>query len=890
LRGIGTGVMKKVVLMAAAGSAAAALIAFAPLRRSLREPRAGEAVPSRPSVVLLLVEATGPGTRGGERRVSTPNLDRLAARGRRFDAAYAQYPRSGASRTSLLTGWRPEKTGVWGDPEGRVDGATPLQEHFRANGYFTARVGPVFHGPGEAEFRWDAADAPRPGTPTATRAAAVLAQAREPFFIAVALGSAPAPVPSRAAGRPTLAEAAADLPAIAVAPLEPLARPGGTARVRRLSDPDRKASMAAEDARLTALDAQVGMVLAALDRRDIADRTVVVLAGDRAAPTGGHGAVGRSDLLFDETLHVPLVIAGPGVTSPGAPAAGFVELVDVYPTLVELSGLPTVGGLDGLSLVPLLADPARSVRTAAFSSVGREAGQVGRSLRTARYRYTEWPDGSEELYDHKDDPREFTNLAQRKEHASTVAEMRRLLAAREKAAAPASSGPSAGYGRRLNVLLILVDDLNTHVGAYGYPVATPNIDRLAARGRRFDRAYAQVAMCSPSRSSLLSGWRPERTDIWNNLTPVRQHLQGARPLQEHFRASGYFAGRVGKIYEGAMSDQFDWDFDDEATPTGDEPRRDDDSVKGAWWAATSNDDAHEPDGARARRLARLIEERKGGPFFLAAGFSKPHLKWVAPKRYFDMYPPASVRVVAEPADDLQDIPAIAIKNRPQERPRVVLAGREPPGMNDDPRFRGEAIAAYHACVSFVDAQVGVLMDTLDRLGLWDNTVVVLVGDHGFHLGEHRGLWRKDTLFEETLRTPLIIAAPQVRQPGQPAMAEVELLDVYPTVVELAGVPRVRGLDGASLVPLLEDPDRRLRNGALSFRKAKAPPLGVSVRTARYRYTEWPDGSQELYDHGSDPGETRNIVRDPAAAAALEELRALRAAGPSPPVRAEETSE
>jgi uncharacterized sulfatase len=167
---------------------------------------------------------------------------------------------------------------------------------------------------------------------------------------------------------------------------------------------------------------------------------------------------------------------------------------------------------------------------------------------------------------------------------------------------------------------------------------------------------------------------------------------------------------------------------------------------------------------------------------------------------------------------------------------------------------------------------------------------VLVGDHGFHLGEHRGLWRKDTLFEETLRTPLIIAAPQVRQPGRPAMAEVELLDVYPTVVELAGVPRVRGLDGASLVPLLEDPDRRLRNGALSFRKAKAPPLGVSVRTARYRYTEWPDGSQELYDHGSDPGETRNIVRDPAAAAALEELRALRAAGPSPPVRAEETSE
>jgi iduronate 2-sulfatase len=436
-----------------------------------------------------------------------------------------------------------------------------------------------------------------------------------------------------------------------------------------------------------------------------------------------------------------------------------------------------------------------------------------------------------------------------------------------------------GPRRRLNVLLILVDDLNVHIGAYGHDVKTPNIDRLAARGRRFDRAYAQVAMCSPSRSSLLSGWRPERTDIWNNLTPVRQHLSGARPLQEHFRAQGYFAGRVGKIYEGAMSDQFDWDSDDELVAPSAEGRRDDDSVRGAWWVQTSNDDAHEPDGERARRMARLIEERKGGPFFLAVGFSKPHLKWVAPKRYFDLYPPDSIRVLPQPADDLADIPAIAIKNRPQERPGVPLAGREPPGLIDDPKFRRQATAAYHASVSFVDAQVGVLMDALDRLKLWDSTVVVLLGDHGFHLGEHRGLWRKDTLFEETVRTPLIVAAPQVQQPGAAALAEVELLDLYPTIVELAGVPRVAGVDGKSLVPLLRDPSQRVRTGALSFRRAKAPLLAVSVRTARYRYTQWPDGSEEIYDHGADPGETRNLAGDPAATGPLRQLRALRAAGP-----------
>jgi uncharacterized sulfatase len=386
-------------------------------------------------------------------------------------------------------------------------------------------------------------------------------------------------------------------------------------------------------------------------------------------------------------------------------------------------------------------------------------------------------------------------------------------------------------------------------------------------------------MCSPSRSSLLSGWRPERTDIWNNLTPVGQHLQGARPLQEYFHARGYFTGRVGKIYEGAMSDQFAWDFDDEAAAPAEEARRDDDSVKGAWWVATSNDDAHEPDGARARRLARLIEEHKDRPFFLAAGFSKPHLKWVAPRRYFDLYPPDKVRFPAEPADDLADIPAIAIKNRPQERPGVPLAGREPPGLIADPRFRREAIAAYHACVSFADAQVGVLMETLDRLALWDTTVVVLLGDHGFHLGEHHGMFRKDTLFEEALRTPLVIAAPQVQSRGAAAGAPVELLDLYPTLLELAGLPRGAGLDGVSLVPLLRDPAaRRARSGALSFRKAKAPALAVSVRTTRYRYTEWPDGSEELYDHRSDPGETRNLARDPGSAAALAELRALRAAG------------
>jgi uncharacterized sulfatase len=182
-------------------------------------------------------------------------------------------------------------------------------------------------------------------------------------------------------------------------------------------------------------------------------------------------------------------------------------------------------------------------------------------------------------------------------------------------------------------------------------------------------------------------------------------------------------------------------------------------------------------------------------------------------------------------------------------------------------------------VTFVDAQLGVLLDTMDREKLWDRTVVVLVGDHGFHLGEHRGLWRKDTLFEEALRTPLVIAAPDVRRAGEAAAAPVELLDLYPTLLDLAGLPPLGGLDGSSLRPILEDPGRAVRPAALSFRKAKAPPLGLSVRTERYRYTEWPDGGEELYDHQTDPGEARNLARAPAAAEALEAMRRIRAAGP-----------
>jgi uncharacterized sulfatase len=834
------------------------------------------APPGAPDVVLVILESASPTALAGQ-----PQLRRLAARGRSFERAFAQYPAAGASRTSLLTGWRPDRTGVWGEPSDRVPGARPLPEHFAASGYVTTRLGRVYAGPGEATLRWDRAEDPGPGHVGARAAALLAGPSERPRFLALNLGSAPAPGAAIAAPPPAPEgrRVASDLPAIAAAPLHPFARPGAWVRPPALGASERQRR--ADDARSRAqvVDAELGPVLDALEREGAWERTIVVVVGDVAPDLGGHGALPRPDVLFEEALRVPLVIAAPQAGSPGTPSESLAELVDVYPTLVDLAGIAPVEGLDGLSLRSVLADPGSRVKEAAVSVLAREAGQIGRSVRTSRWRYTEWPDGSRELYDHESDPHEFRNRAGDPAAARAEVDLGRLMEGRYQGTTPGGAAPG---GPRRNVVLIVADDLNARIGAHGYPVRTPQIDRLAGRGRAFARAYAQVPSCSPSRSSLLSGWKPERTDIWNNLTPVRQHLQGAQPLQEYFHAQGYYTARLGKIYEAAMADQFDWDFDDVAEAEADDPRGDDDEgPRGAWWQPTDHDDAAEPDGARARRAARLLEEHtgKGRPLFLAVGFSKPHLKWVAPRRYFDLYPPGTLTPVEAPADDLADIPAIAIKNRPQERPGVPLLGREPPGLWPDPKFRRDAIAAYSAATSFMDAQVGVILDALDRLHLWDDTVVVLVGDHGFHLGEHHGLWRKDTLFEEALRVPLVVAAPGIGRPGTPSRAPVELLDVYPTLVELAGVPPVAGLDGASLSPLLRDPAAPWRPAALSFRKAKAPPLAVSVRTERYRYTQWPDGTEELYDHATDPAETRNLAGDPGARAALQDMRGRRASGP-----------
>jgi len=438
---------------------------------------------------------------------------------------------------------------------------------------------------------------------------------------------------------------------------------------------------------------------------------------------------------------------------------------------------------------------------------------------------------------------------------------------------------------RPNVLLMLSDDLAATLGCYGHPAAkTPNLDALASRGVLFERAYCQFPHCNPSRSSLLSGLCPNSTRVTNNEDSLYENIPGVLTLPHLFRQHGYATARCGKIFHlgvptglESMDDPAAWDF---GTPFKDErpyPEARPSAVKvstgpkqGLRWTETTGGDDDLVDGNFAKTAVEWLENRdKSKPFFLAVGFHRPHLPLVAPAKYYDLYPLEDIQLASEPADDEADIPLPA-------RNGAV------PGyaISSSPEQRRAAIRGYLACVSFMDAQAGRVLDALKRLSLAENTIVVFSGDHGWHLGEH-GLWHKRSLFEESARVPFLVFAPGAKGNGQRSTSLVELLDVYPTLCDLAGVPAPAVLQGKSLRPVLDDPKAMLHNAAFTQarRGANAEHWGRSVRTARWRCTEWDEGKNgvELYDHASDPREFTNLADDPRHAAVLKELRALLAA-------------
>jgi choline-sulfatase len=439
---------------------------------------------------------------------------------------------------------------------------------------------------------------------------------------------------------------------------------------------------------------------------------------------------------------------------------------------------------------------------------------------------------------------------------------------------------TAQIAPRPNILLLMSDDLAATLGCYGHPLAkTPNLDALAARGVLFERAYCQFPHCNPSRASLLSGFRPNTTRVTNNEDNLYENIPGVVTLPRLFRDHGYATARCGKIFHlgvpagtESMDDPLAWDF---GTPFKDErpyPPARESVVKvktaakqGLRWTETMGTDDDLVDGNFAKTAIEWLEKRDPSkPFFLAVGFHRPHLPLVAPAKYFDLYPIDDITLPAEPADDEADIPPPA---RQGSVPQYAITAT--------PEQRRAAIRAYLACVSYVDAQAGRVLAAIKRLGLAENTIVVFAADHGWHLGEHR-LWHKRSLFEECARVPFLVVAPGARATGQRSASLVELLDVYPTLCDLAGVPAPRGLEGKSLRPLLNDAKASIHDAAFTQarRGENAEFWGRSIRTARWRYTEWDEGAsgRELYDHASGPREYENLVTNPKHAPIIQDLR------------------
>jgi uncharacterized sulfatase len=433
---------------------------------------------------------------------------------------------------------------------------------------------------------------------------------------------------------------------------------------------------------------------------------------------------------------------------------------------------------------------------------------------------------------------------------------------------------------RPNVLLIMADDLNNDMGLYGHSlVKTPSLDRLAARGVRFDRAYNQFPLCSPSRTSMMTGLRPDTTRVYDLVTHFRKTIPDVVTLSQSFRKHGYVAARVGKIYHygnpgqigtDGLDDPASWDSvanprgidkDEEKVLTNLLPNRGLGSTL-AFYASPASDEEH-TDGKVATETIALLEKHKDRPFFIAAGFYRPHCPFIAPKKYFDMYPFDRIAAPRFTPEQTAGLPAPALWTRP-------------PNWGVDEDGVRKSIQAYYASISFLDAQAGRILDALDRLELAGNTIVVFVSDHGYHLGE-LGQWMKMSLFERSARNPLVIAGPGIARGV--STRTVELLDLYPTLGELAKLSLPSGLQGRSLAPLLKDPKAAWDRPALTQVTrggAENRFMGYSVRTEKWRYIEWDDGKrgEQLYNEDEDPGELRNLAGDSTHEKVVAEMRQL----------------
>lgn len=470
---------------------------------------------------------------------------------------------------------------------------------------------------------------------------------------------------------------------------------------------------------------------------------------------------------------------------------------------------------------------------------------------------------------------------------------------------------------KVNVLFIAVDDLRPELGCYGFDqIKSPNIDALAKQGLLFERAYCQFALCNPSRASLLTGRRPETIKVFDLETFCRTHAPDVVTLPQLFKNNGYESRSVGKIFHvtnGNHEDDISWSSKPWKNPRSDKPK-----VPAKQIAVDANgkvvakpertksgkrkvgDEPFEPranmlpfespdvadnqllDGQVAEKAISVLNEVKDKPFFLGVGFHKPHMPWIAPKKYWDMYKDSDIQLAK-----YQELPAGAPAFASNEAGEFrSYKGVPKEGVIPDAKQR-DAIHSYYACISYTDAQIGKVINELDRLGLRKNTVIILWGDHGYQLGEH-GTWNKRTNWEIAARVPLMISVPNQQHRGSKTEALVELIDMYPTLAQLCSLTPPAEFEGKSFVPLLRDPNLKWKDAAFTTYYKPLPEMGTgfgrAMRTDGYRFVEWsgPKSDKrvyELYDEKKDPLETTNVADRPENAELVAKLtKQLHAAG------------
>ena len=451
-----------------------------------------------------------------------------------------------------------------------------------------------------------------------------------------------------------------------------------------------------------------------------------------------------------------------------------------------------------------------------------------------------------------------------------------------------------------NVLFVVCDDLNTHVSTSGYkPILTPNLSKLAKESMTFNRAFCQYPVCGPSRASFLSGLYPQASRVLNNTLDIRTTRPGTISMPQFFKENGYWTAGVGKVFHNSKSDhgEIAWNesirFENDELAVVREARLKFEAEHGSIdkqpnkrkWKELKRkvsgkldaqtppgrgrsglSDAQHKDGKNARQVVRWLQEKSHGdkPFFIACGLQKPHVPFLAPDKYFDLYPLDKITYETDRPNLWDFLPASAISKR------YGAFGFELGKENHS--LRKEYMQAYHACVSFIDTQLGLVLDALKKNGLWENTIIVFTSDHGYHLGDHF-LWGKVTLFDIGAKVPFIVRAPGLSKAGAVSEAMVELIDVYSTLADLAGLKAPGHLQGMSLRPLLGHPDRRGERKYAYSVVTRGPKLGYALRNQNWRYGKWPDG-EELYNLLNDPQEKKNLAPKANLKPRLEEFRKI----------------